>query len=298
MPKPFAPPHGWSRNGKTFTPDPDDVKSKDLYPAMFSRHADAYAARLEQIMSRREARSRERVLELLDAKPGMRVLDLACGPGTLSARIAAQVAPVGEVIGIDLAVGMIDAARAAGIRHARFEVMDMEHLGFPDQCFDAAACGHGLQFTSDLVRTMTEVRRVLKPGSRFAASVPIIGSSDPVLSALNEVAKRWLPPEAEAVDQTATRAVVSDAAQFRAAALTAGFESADVELIEERSRWRSTDHFVSTSASWWSCASRLDQVAPATREAFIQDAISTLRKQHVGEFETSGRSHVIVAVAG
>src|SRR5438067_6180241 len=61
-----------------------DVKSKDLFPAIFSRHAAAYQQRLDEIMARGEARGRQRVLELLAAKPGMRVLDLACGPGTLS----------------------------------------------------------------------------------------------------------------------------------------------------------------------------------------------------------------------
>ena len=58
------------------------VKSKDLFPAIFSRHAEAYDRRLEQVMSRGEARGRQRIIDLLEARPGMRILDLACGPGT------------------------------------------------------------------------------------------------------------------------------------------------------------------------------------------------------------------------
>jgi len=78
-------------------------ESKDFFPAVFSRHAEAYQRRLENIMARGEAPGRARVIELARARPGMRVLDLACGPGNLSQRLAAQVAPGGEVIGVDLA---------------------------------------------------------------------------------------------------------------------------------------------------------------------------------------------------
>jgi hypothetical protein len=52
------------------------LKSKDLYPAVFSRHAVAYQRRLDEIMARGEARGRSRAIELVDAQPGMKVLDL------------------------------------------------------------------------------------------------------------------------------------------------------------------------------------------------------------------------------
>src|SRR5206468_2276139 len=104
------------------------LKSKDLYPMIFSRHAAAYQQRLEQIMARGEARGRERVITLLRLEPGMHVLDLACGPGTLSRPIATQVGPSGEVIGVDLAEGMIALARATRIPHARFQVNDAQAL--------------------------------------------------------------------------------------------------------------------------------------------------------------------------
>src|SRR5713226_2953460 len=122
---------------------PVDMKSKELFPAIFSRHAVAYQHRLDDVMRRGEARGRERVIELADARPGMHVLDLACGPGNLSRRLAALVAPDGEVVGVDLAPGMVEIARKAAIPNARFEVMDIEALAFLDGSFDAAVCGHG-----------------------------------------------------------------------------------------------------------------------------------------------------------
>src|SRR4029077_12695057 len=80
--------------------DAGPVKSKDLFPAIFSRHAAAYQRRLDEIMARGEAHGRERAIQLIEAGPGMRVLDLACGPGTLTRRIAALVAHDGQVIGV------------------------------------------------------------------------------------------------------------------------------------------------------------------------------------------------------
>jgi len=277
--------------------DAGGVKSKDLFPGLFSRHAAEYQRRLDHIMSRGEARGRQRALELADARPGMRVLDLACGPGNLSRRLAASVAPGGEVIGVDLAPGMIELARAAGIPHTRFEVMDIEQLEFPDGSFDAAVCGHGLQFAPDLGAALREARRVLRPGARFAASVPIGSVNQSVWAMLDTVIDRWLPPPPRAVDQEATRSAVADAAAFRQATLDAGFESARVEVVEEKVRWESAEQVVSMCTSWWDCAARMEGIDPKRRQAFTEEAIETLRREHPGAIETSGRNHVLFAVA-
>jgi ubiquinone/menaquinone biosynthesis C-methylase UbiE len=273
------------------------LKSKQLFPAIFSRHALEYQERLEQVMARGEARGRMRVLELVDAQPGTRVLDLACGPGTLSRWLARHVSPGGEVVGVDLAAGMIEVARAARIPNARFEVMDIEQLTFADASFDLAACGHGLQFAPQLPVALREARRVLRPSARFAASVPVEGTDESVWSLLEGVIDRWLPPAAQAVDQGRTRALVSDLYEFGQAALEAGFATARVELIEEQVRWESAEQLVSMFTSWWSCASRLDGVDADRRRGFTQEAVETLRHAHPGVIDTTGRNHVLFAVA-
>lgn len=273
------------------------VKSKELYPGIFSRHAADYERRLNEVMSRGEARGRMRVLELVDAQPGMHVLDLACGPGNLTRRLASQVAPGGEVVGVDLAPGMIELARQAAIPHARFEVMDAERLTFPDASFDAAACGHGLQFMPDLGAALREARRVLRPASRFAASVPIGSVDDSVWALLDSVVDRWLPAPPKAVDQDATRTVVADAGAFQQAALGAGFGEARVEVVEESVRWESAEQVVSMCTSWWSCAARLDGIDPDRRQSFVREAIDELKRAHPGAIETTGRNHILFAVA-
>jgi ubiquinone/menaquinone biosynthesis C-methylase UbiE len=272
------------------------VKSKDLFPAIFSRHAEAYDRRLEQVMSRGEARGRQRIIDLLEARPGMRILDLACGPGNLSRKLASLVEPNGEVVGVDLALGMIERARLAAIPNARFEVMDIEELRLDAASFDGALCGHGLQFVPHLDRALGEARRVLRPGSRFAASVPA-GSGPSAMTLLDSVIDRWLPPAPEAEDRSATRAAVLDPGLLKSAAIKAGFAAVREEVIEESVRWESAQQLVTLCTSWWACAARLDEVEDQRREAFAADAVATIATRYPGAFETKAQNNILFAVA-
>jgi ubiquinone/menaquinone biosynthesis C-methylase UbiE len=268
------------------------VKSKELYPSVFSRHALAYQRRLEDIMSRGESMGRTRALELAAARPGMKVLDLACGPGTLSRRLAAMVSPGGEVVGVDLAPGMIALARELEIAGARFELMDIEHLEFADQSFDVAICGHGLQFIPDLPSALKEARRVLRPEGRLAASVPLSSRNERVWALLDTAIDRWLPPAPRAIDLDET---VRDAEAFRLAVLKAGFATASVELVEEDIHWESAEHVVSNFMGWVDYAARLEGTGDVRRQAIRDDAIKTLQREYPGAIETKGRNHVLFA---
>jgi ubiquinone/menaquinone biosynthesis C-methylase UbiE len=273
------------------------VKSKQLFPPVFSRHALAYQRRLDEIMSRGESAGRMRALEVLDARPGMKVLDLACGPGTMSRRLAAAVAPDGDVTGVDLAPGMIELARAMHLPAARFELMDIEQLAFAEETFDAALCTHGFQYASDLPQALREARRVLRPAGRLAASVPIGSRREAVWVQLDSVIDRYLAPAPEAIDQAPTRATVQDAAAFRQVALDAGFTMARVDVIEEDVRWESADQLVTSFMSWVDCAARIEGMDDFRRQAIKEDAVVTLRQDHPGPIVTKGRNHVLLAVA-
>jgi ubiquinone/menaquinone biosynthesis C-methylase UbiE len=227
----------------------------------------------------------------------MKVLDLACGPGTLSRRLARDISPGGELVGVDLASGMIELARTANIPNSRFEVMDIEQLSFPDETFDAAVCGHGLQFVPRLPVALREARRVLHPHARFAASVPVERMAASVWSTLDEVVDRWLGPAQRAVDQKFTRDTIADTTHFAQAARDAGFQSAEVEVVEETVRWESAEQMVSLFTSWWDCAARMEGVDADRRQNFADEAISTLKRIYPGVIETTGRNHVLLAIA-
>jgi ubiquinone/menaquinone biosynthesis C-methylase UbiE len=279
----------------------EEPAAKDLYPSAFSRVAATYKRRLDQVMARSESRGRAAVIDWVDPTPGKRILDLACGPGTLSYRLAESVSPDGEVVGIDLAPGMIELARreAPSGLPLRFELMDMEDLRFADGSFDAATCGHGLSFVPDLPRALTEARRVIKPGGRMAASVPVDPSQPGEAQAILERAVSGdLPPVPRARDQFITRQTVEDAAALATIARHAGFREASVERFEESTTWTSPRHFVEMAAGWWSMAIRLDQVMPTERTAILARAVNAIEAElGPGPLQIAGATNVLLATA-
>jgi ubiquinone/menaquinone biosynthesis C-methylase UbiE len=279
----------------------EEPAAKDLYPRTFSRVAQAYKQRLDEVMARRESRGRAAVIEWVHPTPGKRILDLACGPGTLTYRLAVDVLPDGEVVGIDLAPGMIEVARreAPSGLPVRFELMDMEDLGFPDGNFDAASCGHGLSFVPDLHRALAEARRVIKPGSRLGASVPVDPSQPNGAQAILDIAIGGdLPPAPRARDQFSTRRTVEDEAALATIVRQAGFREASVERFEESTTWASPEHFVEMAAGWWSMAVRLDQVLPTERTAILARAVSAIETElGPGPLHLAGATNVLRAIA-
>ena len=279
----------------------EEPAAKELYPGTFSRVAAAYKQRLDEVMARGEARGRAAVIEWLDLMPGKRVLDLACGPGTLSYRLAQAVSPDGDVVGIDLAPGMIELAQReapAGLP-LRFELMDMEDLRFPDHCFDAAACGHGFQFAPDLGRALAEAHRVLKPGSPMAASVPVDPGEVSLAAAILERSVAGdLPPAPRARDQFTTRQTVEDASALARVTRQAGFGAARVERYEESTTWASPRHFVEMAAGWWSMAVRMDRVAAADGAAILTRAVGAIEAElGPGLLQIAGATNVLLAIA-
>lgn len=274
------------------------MRSKDVVAGVFSRHAAAYRDRLDGALASREARGRTWVVERLAVQPGERVLDLGCGPGTLTFPLARAAGPDGLVLGVDLAEGMLALARAQvrpGVGLAR---MDMERLALRGSVFDAVACGHALQFCPDLGRGLAEARRVLREGGRFAASAPDTGRGGADWQALDAVLTSLLPPTPELPDSEETRATIRDPERLRSALRAAGFREAVVVSVEEVSRYAGPEELIDKTMSWWSCAWRLESLSPADRARVRPKAVQGLRER-LGErpLELSGASRVLSARA-
>ncbi|MQY06396.1 methyltransferase domain-containing protein [Actinomadura macrotermitis] len=105
-------------------------------------------------------------------RPGAAVLDVGCGPGTITAGLAGRVAP-GGVTAVDAAEGVLaEAARAAaeqGVQNVRFAVADVHALEYPDDSFDVVHAHQVLQHVADPVQALREMRRVCRPGGVVAA---------------------------------------------------------------------------------------------------------------------------------
>ncbi|MFF1374935.1 methyltransferase domain-containing protein [Streptomyces sp. NPDC058308] len=104
-------------------------------------------------------------------KPHMRVLDIGCGPGTITADLA-ELVPDGRVTGVDRAPGILDAARATaaerGLENVEFAVADVHDLDYPDDTFCVVHAHQVLQHVGDPVRALSEMRRVCRPGGLVA----------------------------------------------------------------------------------------------------------------------------------
>ena len=124
------------------------------------------------------------VLEWLDAKPAESILDLGCGDGQLTERIAATGA---IVVGVDLSSEMVVAARSRGIDAHEGNA---ESLPFADRLFDAVFSNSVLHWVRDQDSMMAEVRRVLKPSGRFVAEMGGHGNAAAIRLALATVLAR------------------------------------------------------------------------------------------------------------
>jgi trans-aconitate methyltransferase len=124
------------------------------------------------------------VLEWLAAVPGERILDLGCGDGQLTARLAATGA---AVVGVDASETMVSAARARGIAA---DVASAESLPYADASFDAVFSNAVLHWVRNHDAMMAEVHRVLKPGSRFVAEMGGHGNVAAIHVALRAVLGR------------------------------------------------------------------------------------------------------------
>lgn len=104
-------------------------------------------------------------------RPGHAVLDVGCGPGSITVGLAQRVAP-GHVTGVDNAVAALDEARATADRaetaNVSFTQRDVYRLGFDDRTFDIVHAHQVLQHLTDPIAALREMRRVCKPRGLIA----------------------------------------------------------------------------------------------------------------------------------
>lgn len=106
---------------------------------------------------------------LSELTPGTSLLDVGCGPGTITADLAARVAP-GRVIGIDPSTSVIDEARTLNHGDAvEFAVANVYDLPFDDSTFDVVHAHQVLQHLDEPVRALEQMARVARPGGLIAA---------------------------------------------------------------------------------------------------------------------------------
>jgi ubiquinone/menaquinone biosynthesis C-methylase UbiE len=133
-----------------------------------------YDQDVNAIMGQRSA-GQDAAFLLPHLRPGMTLLDVGCGPGSVSLGLAAAVAP-GEVVGVDIAPEQVERARTLAARqgatNVRFEVGDARALPFPAASFDVVFANAVLCHLAEPRRALEQFRRVLRPGGLAAVRDP------------------------------------------------------------------------------------------------------------------------------
>ena len=171
-------------------------------------------------------------LDLLDPKPGERILDVGCGEGALTLKIIGR---GGTVLGVDNSPEMIAAARAKGVDALLLPAEDMQFFAE----FDAAFSNATLHWVLHKEQAARAIFRALKPGGRFAGEMGGEGNIAKLREALDEelIIRGYVPPN-ESSNWYASPE------EFAAVYEAAGFLEIDARLIE---RPTAIDHGI---AAW------------------------------------------------
>ena len=180
-------------------------------------------------------------------KHDMHVLDVGCGPGSITIGIAERVG-AGQVTGVDLndsqvALARINA-REHGITNAGFQSASAYSLPFDDACFDALYCNALFEHLSDPSRVMREFFRVIRPGG-------VVGVAGPHWSRF--LIKPMDAPLAKAIDaftalQRSNGGDVDVGGKLSQLALEAGFEKVKLRAAYQNYDpvWLMTDMLIAT----------------------------------------------------
>ncbi|MGO0123039.1 class I SAM-dependent methyltransferase [Desulfothermobacter acidiphilus] len=135
------------------------------------------------------------LIRLAAVRSGEDVLDVGCGTGELTLKLA-KIAYPGRVLGIDNAPEMIGVAlskaKATGVQNLEFRVQDMRDLDLVDE-FDVVFSNSALQWVWEQETVLTALFRALRPGGRLALQFTAKDFSPPLLRALEAVATMMIP---------------------------------------------------------------------------------------------------------
>ena len=122
----------------------------------------------------------EQAIVQMQVPSDARVLDVGCGSGW-AARLLAQQAHSGQVVGIDVSDEMIGVAREQSktLTNVEFRVASAASLPFPDNSFTHAFSMESLYYYADITKALSEICRVLKPGAVFVTVVDLYEENAP-----------------------------------------------------------------------------------------------------------------------
>ena len=213
-----------------------------------------------------------KLTELAEVGEGDRVLDVACGTGIVARHAAERAGAAGAIVGIDLNEDMLRVARSVSVAirpEIEWRRGNATELPFPDEAFDVVCCEQAIQFFSDPVKALGEMRRVMAPGARAALSVCRPIEHSPAYVALAGLLDRQVSPQAGAMMRSpfCTWRLEELRGLFR----EAGFEGAQVRIEVGSLRYPSCREFLRREAASSPLAGPISALRDDVRNELIRE---------------------------
>ncbi|MCD7059392.1 methyltransferase domain-containing protein [Pelagibacterium xiamenense] len=202
-------------------------------------------------------------------QPGARVLDIACGTGVVTRLAAERVGASGAVTGLDISPAMLAVARSRTAPGASIDWIEASAEAIPleDEAFDVVFCQMGLQFVSNKLAALREMRRVLDAGGRAFVTAP--GPKPPLFAILTDALARHLSPEAAAFGDLVFS--LHDVDELTELMRGAGFADIDVTARPKTLRLPAPADFLWQYLYSTPLAGAVAEAGPAKREALERD---------------------------
>jgi SAM-dependent methyltransferase len=247
--------------------NPADIYEQWFVPAMFSPLA-------------------SRLLDAIRPEPNTRALDVACGTGILTRRLAAVIGLDRSVTGLDMSPAMIAVARAAAESESlniEWHVGRAEALPFADGSFDLVTCQQGLQFTVDREAAARELYRVLTDGGRATVCVWQALDMHPVYALLHTAMQRVLNTQAMATPFSLSRP------ELERVLKAAGFADVGITPVTITASFTQPERYVELQVEALSAGIPLLQQLDAADRAKLVAGVSGDMKELVREMTVDDR---------
>lgn len=234
-------------------------------------HAEGY----DRALTATDMRAAEEALRMAGVAPGMRLLDIAAGPGAMSlpaARLGA------DVLAVDFSNAMVDLlgrkARALALSNLRTRVMDGMALELEDASFDVACSELGIMLFPDRAKGLSEMARVVAPGGKGV--MVVLGPPEHVeaiglfFQAMAKTLPDFTPP------QDSPLFCLQDPDRLREEMEQAGFRDVRVEPFDSRLEVESGDHLWETIMAGAPAIQGIMRTIPEERQRAVRQALVDL----------------------
>lgn len=215
------------------------------------------------------------VLDAVEARPGERVLDVACGTGVLARAAAERVGPKGVVVGVDINDNMLEVARALQPAIS-WQSAAAESLPYTAGSFDRVVSQFGLMFFQHPVEAIREMCRVSRVGGRICIAVWAALEETPGYQAMAALLTRLFG--AELADSIAVPYSLGDRRRLASLFSRAGVAPLSIDTLPGKARFDSLEEWIYTDIRGWTLADvlsdadyeKLQRHAPEVLSRFVR----------------------------